>query len=472
MDTGSRPGESLRSRILRPHLVLFIAVFAAAIWISATLVANAVEARILTQCRDVTSLVVRTGFPLNSMTAHHLKAILGAEVIVFEVDAGGQTRNLITTDPGDAPQLPSGDGDAGAPPGHAADAPVIHCDRFEGVHRPERPQSRFLYVHAATLAEPPGAELGYIFREEEMTRQKRSAVLPLVALFLAGLIAVVVLGWRMAWTLARPITELAARAKAIAAGARETPAHSTGTREIEDLSRALSHMVAELRRHEETLVRSEKLAAIGQMTGAVAHEIRNPLAAMKLTVQMLVRGAASPADREALDVLDREIARLQFTVDELFDLAQPVTGEAVRSPLEPVVSDVLRLLDPEFVHRRVTCRREFQPAPEVRLDPRRFPRVIMNLCRNAIQAMPEGGTLTVSIAPTSGGGARVIVRDSGPGLSDEVKVRLFEPFVSTKPGGVGLGLVITKRLVEEHGGRLDVGSDSGGSTFTVSLPAA
>ncbi|MBI3099051.1 MAG: HAMP domain-containing histidine kinase [Planctomycetes bacterium] len=457
-------GSTLRSRILWPYLSLFALVFALIVWVAVTLVADAVEERLLVQCRDLHSLVSRTGFPLNMPTVGRLKEVLGADIII--VDRQGVT--IATTLPVSADDITSHfELEIGA-----EDSAVPHRARLKSARDlPPSIDPERTWVLAARLRGSMEGWAFYLFSTGDLQARQEAAVRPFLLLAGIALLAVCLIGDRIARSISRPIDDLVAGTRAIATGQREARLPAGGTRELAELAAAFNRMVEDLRRYEADLVRAGKMAAIGQMTGAVAHEIRNPLAAMKLTVQMLAR-TAPPADRESLQLLEREIARLQFTVDELFDLAQPPALDRAPGALEPVVSDILRLLEPEFAHKRVVCVREFTPVPEVLLDPRRFPRVAMNLCRNAVQAMPEGGRLVVSIGRSPEGRVLLAVRDSGPGLPAEVRDRLFEPFVSTKEGGIGLGLVITKRLVEEHGGTLSVDSGPGGTTFTVALPAA
>jgi signal transduction histidine kinase len=139
--------------------------------------------------------------------------------------------------------------------------------------------------------------------------------------------------------------------------------------------------------------------------------------------------------------------------------------------LDQAVGDVLALLDRQLVHLRVAVDRKFDGSPTVMGDGGRLKRAAMNLLLNGAQAMPQGGKLTVALERT-GGRVRLAVSDTGSGVPPELRNRIFEPFVTGRPDGVGLGLALTKRIVEDHGGRVGFESSERGSTFWIDLPEA
>jgi signal transduction histidine kinase len=166
-------------------------------------------------------------------------------------------------------------------------------------------------------------------------------------------------------------------------------------------------------------------------------------------------------------MLLREIGRLELAASELAGRPEKLAKERVR--LDAVVDEVLELLRLQLGHLKVAVVREYEKAAEVEVDPSRFKRAVMNLVLNGAQAMPGGGTLTVGIRPSGNGSIRFTVKDRGPGIPAEIRGRLFEPFVTTKQDGVGLGLALTKSIVEEHGGTIAFECGEG-TTFTVELP--
>jgi signal transduction histidine kinase len=300
----------------------------------------------------------------------------------------------------------------------------------------------------------PDLELVMVYRTQEISDEKSRATRPFVIMAVTGLALVAGLAYLTAQTIARPLERLAGQARALPAG-EVLPVG--GGPELDHLVEAMNRMLAEVRR-------SERLAVMGQMAAGVAHEIRNPLSSMKMTVQMLREGAAKP---EPYDLLLREIERLELTAAELVGVSQPLRKEPVR--LDAVVDDVLELMRRRLDHLAVRVERRYAPTPEVRVDVARFKRCVMNLVLNGAQAMPSGGPLRVDLAPRDGR-VRLAVTDGGPGVPPEVRDRIFEPFVTTKQDGVGLGLALTKRIVEDHGGAIGFEPAERGTTFWVELP--
>ncbi len=301
----------------------------------------------------------------------------------------------------------------------------------------------------------PDRELVFVYSTDVISREKAEAVRPFVLLAVVGLLLVAGLGVLTARTVARPLERLAGQARSLPAGEVRPVG---GGAELDHLVEAMNRMLAEVRR-------TERLAVMGQMAAGVAHEIRNPLSSMKMTVQMLRE--RSEADRESFDLLLREIERLELTAAELVGVSQPLRKEPVR--LERVVDDVLELMKRRLEHLGIRVERRYAPAPDVAVDVARFKRCVMNLLLNGAQAMPSGGPLTVGVAPANGR-VRLAVTDEGPGVPPEIRDRIFEPFVTTKQDGVGLGLALTRRIVEDHGGAIGFDGGGRGTTFWIELP--
>jgi two-component system sensor histidine kinase HydH len=210
------------------------------------------------------------------------------------------------------------------------------------------------------------------------------------------------------------------------------------------------------------------------MAAGVAHEIRNPLTSIKL----LVQGAATdspgsaPLTREDLAVVEREVLRMEQTLRLFLDFARPPRLERRRLNAVEVVEQTFDLLRARATRSHVSLNRQVPALPiELEADPELIRQVLLNLALNALDAMPHCGTLTVRVEPGPERHVLYHVEDTGPGLSTAQQDRLFQPFFSTKPTGLGLGLVISQRIVQEHGGTLAASNRvGGGACFTMDLP--
>jgi two-component system, NtrC family, sensor histidine kinase HydH len=235
----------------------------------------------------------------------------------------------------------------------------------------------------------------------------------------------------------------------------------------------------------------DRLAVLGQMAAGLAHEIRNPLGAIKGAAQLLADPAPDvtldPASREFLGIILEEVDRLDRVVGSVLDLARPHEGGVVLpTDVNAVVRRTLQILSAEPGSEELRLEVTLDPAlPRVVIDPEQLRQVLMNLFRNASQAMKGRGRVAVSTRVRFGRGTRsgssssdepfveLTVADNGPGLSQKVLENLFMPFFTTKEKGTGLGLAISQRIVQGAGGRIDARSYEGkGSTFSVVLPAA
>ena len=225
--------------------------------------------------------------------------------------------------------------------------------------------------------------------------------------------------------------------------------------------------------------RQERLASLGALATGVAHEIRNPLGALKLRLFSLKRSLPSEfAQHEDIGVIHNELQRLDRIVSEFLQFARPADPVFGEVSVEPLLRSISGLLKDELLKRNI--RIDLIPAdvPPVRADRDQLRQVLINLVQNAADAIQRDGVVTLSVrlgaARLSRRSERVVildVTDTGPGISPEVEKRIFDPFYSTKEGGTGLGLPIAARIVEHHGGFLQYSTRRGhGTTFSVALP--
>ncbi|MBA4370105.1 MAG: hypothetical protein C0418_00810 [Coriobacteriaceae bacterium] len=232
--------------------------------------------------------------------------------------------------------------------------------------------------------------------------------------------------------------------------------------------------VSEVRALTDQLIRSDRLAALGELTAGVAHEVRNPLGIIRASVQLLEDATRDPARiREATDVIKQEIDRLDKVIKALLDFGRPSPPTMMPVDVEEVLDDVMMFTRKFAGHADVRITKRFSGGlPPVMADPDQLKQVFLNLVTNAVQAMEETGGVITLATEADDGFVAVKVADTGPGVPVEDVDKLFDPFYSKREDGTGLGLTIVHRIVDGHEGHIEAESAPGeGMTFTVSLPA-
>lgn len=232
------------------------------------------------------------------------------------------------------------------------------------------------------------------------------------------------------------------------------------------------------RRLEAEAQRAEQLAYLGTLASGLAHEIRNPLNAMNINLQMLEEELGQervPGETvELLRSSRSEVLRLERLVKDFLAFARPKPAQ--REELAPgsLVADVVRFVRPLFQERKVALEQRDEPGtPTVLIDPSQIRQALLNIMQNALEASRPGSSVTLTVGATDQGEARIDVSDHGPGIDAKSQILIFQVFWSGKPAGSGLGLPIAQRLVESHGGRIELDSEVGvGSTFRIILPSA
>lgn len=291
--------------------------------------------------------------------------------------------------------------------------------------------------------------------------------------------------WLSGW-IATPVQRLARALPAVAEGGRGEPLPESGSAELAELAAAFNRMTSELHLSRERLLQAERVAAWREMARRLAHELKNPIFPIQVSIETLRRvvdrggvgvgpgGAPASEDfarllRESCDTILDELRLLRGIIDEFSRFARLPQPTFQPTDLNEVVRQVLALHAPRGGAVRVEARLG-DDTPPIMADRDLLALALGNLVANALQAMPETGTLRVRSAPADGG-AVVEVSDTGPGIAEEQRTRLFTPYFTTKKGGTGLGLSIAQSVVSDHAGRIEVRTGTGaGTTFTLWLP--
>jgi signal transduction histidine kinase/putative methionine-R-sulfoxide reductase with GAF domain len=241
----------------------------------------------------------------------------------------------------------------------------------------------------------------------------------------------------------------------------------------QQMEEKIQKTTADLRKTEAQLIRSEKLAALGQLAAGIAHEIRNPLTSINILIHSLTENLPSgTSHREDLQVIEEEIHRINEIVDQFLRFAKPAPPLLEKGDVISIFEETLQLLRPQIEKQRIIVQKEFQPLLPILMDREQMKQVILNLLLNAVQAMPKGGYLALKgHIPEDDQWIKLSIQDSGVGIPGEDMNKLFDPFFSTKEGGIGLGLSIAHRIIDQHHGKIEVESAPGkGTLFTLWLP--
>lgn len=238
------------------------------------------------------------------------------------------------------------------------------------------------------------------------------------------------------------------------------------------------YLLSKNRRLEQARESAARASYVGLLASGLAHEIRNPLNAMSMNLQMLeeellgVRAVDATDYGELLDSTKSEIKRLEQLVNNFLAYARPARPRFEPTDLNRLVEEVLRFLEADFRQSKVELQKDLEPLlPTVELDRTQFRQALINLLVNARQVLDEGGTVSLRTRPGSKGEAVLEIVDDGPGIPTEMRERIFEVFYSSRGGGTGLGLPIARQIVDRHGGTIELESEQGqGTTFRIRLP--
>lgn len=450
---------SLRSRLLWRFgtLTVVCIVFS---WVSAfLLISRDLNRRMERQLERLGRTLAEAPFILNAAALTHVEQLVEAQVAVFRSDG-----SILVVSPG----LAQTHERLGAMLAALAPWPAGKVRTLSG----EWDGYRALWVPV----EVPGygsVRLGLAMSAKEMARLNHRLMVSLSLIAAVGLAAVALAGTLMAQRVTAPLKQLVEAATALAEGRRENRVRTHGDAEIVQLSEAFNTMINRLAVFEKRLVAAERYAAAGETAAELAHEIRNPLTSIKMLLQIVQDRFRDALDlQDLLDPVLQEVNRLENCVRHSLDRTGAVTLAAKPLSLTRLVQSVADLAEPSMRSQDIVVRVAlFQEELLVRGDEERLKQVIWNLLENARQAMPNGGRLDVSVRSAGFERVQVTVEDSGDGLPPCDPEELTRAFFTTRENGLGLGLSVSRRIVEYHGGELLLESrQEGGSRAVVRLP--
>ena len=444
---------SIRYQLLLPLLTLLLGVIGMSTW---TALASASRARqqIDAQINDITTTVQQANYPMTVKVMQLMKGFSGADYLLAK--AGRRITTLPTTDV-DLPEDLL----------HASDAGTLSTGQLVTV------EGQSYLCSGVRLYQPEnaGADL-YIFYPESLWRDAVwEAIRPSLILGAFGGLASVVLTIGLGQRLSRRVLELERRTRQIAGGDFSPMPLPRRNDEIRDLSQSINDMAQRLSQLQDTMRKTDQVRLLGQVSGGLAHQLRNGVTGARLAVQLHARECNGHADAEPLDVALRQLALVEMHLRQFLSLGR--AGEMRREvcSLEAVVQEAISLVTPQCRHAGIELR--WQPSPvsgPVHGDAGQLTQTFLNVLTNAIEAAGPGGQVEVRLGQPEPQRALVEVFDSGPGPAPQVAERLFEPFVSGKPDGVGLGMAVARQVVEAHGGVISWSRVDDRTCFRIALP--
>jgi signal transduction histidine kinase len=377
------------------------------------------------------------------------------------------------------------------------DGPLSTADRFESLIEQLQSQPQPLVktiqwtndaasaetFHALPLMSHNNELLGVLLvgsSRRELVLLMRRIVWTSVAAAGAAVFLGLLLTWWISARVTRPLEELAEGARDVASGRWDTRIGLRGGDEVGQLASAFNHMTQTLAAQKERLVQTERVAAWRELARRLAHELRNPLFPLQITVENLQRAKKLGAEQfmevfnESTATLKAELANLNTIVGRFSDFSKMPAPQFSHLNVNEVLRNAIRLFEPQFSEvGKPTITPEFflsEDLPEIDADPDLLHKAFQNLVLNAMDAMPAGGTLTLRTTALEDA-LRIEVSDTGKGLTPEECSRLFTPYYTTKQQGTGLGLAIVQSVVSDHHGTISVSSEEGhGTTFRIELP--
>jgi signal transduction histidine kinase len=450
---------SLRNQLLWPFAGVMAVTLVLVSGVNAWLATRRATEQIQSQLSKIGETLRRPPFPLTESVLRQARSLSGAELVV--TDAEGKVV--------------------------AASAPAMENGRPFQILPPTADQTGLgdsvliqgeQYFHRAVETRGSDAKgplvLHVLYSERSYHESLRQAMVPPLVVGGIALAVVVLIAGSLASRLSRPIALLQKQVGKIAEGDFQPLPLPGRDDELHDLAKSVNSLAQQLTTLTQVMKRSERLTLLGQLSGGLAHHLRNDITGVRLAIQLHQRNCGV-SDRESLDVALRQLTLSEEYLQRLLAIGQPRDPERKACDLKEIAADLVVLHGPTFQHRKVDLRAELgEQSIPLSADAKQLSQLLLNLLLNGIEAAGPGGWVRMETgirAEQRQAFARLL--DSGPGPSAEIEARLFEPFATSKPEGVGLGLAVARQIARAHKGDLVYSRNGAGTTcFELRLPLA
>jgi signal transduction histidine kinase len=444
----------LRYQILFPFAAVMLAVVVSLSLLEAYLSARRTQRQIEHQLQEVALTLADATFPLTDAVLKQTRGLSGAEFVLTDRRGAVEAASLKEVEPASLPQTVT---------------PRDQVQLGQGVELGGQ-----AYFHTAIDLRPRGAQretmrLHILYPQGVLREARWQAAYPPLWVG-AGLLGVVIaMAFAIAGRFSRPILEVRRELSRLVQGDFRPVPLGQRNDELRDLIGCVNALGDQLEEMRRVIKRSERLALLGQLSGGLAHQLRNSVAGARMAVQLHQRRCGD-VDQDSLAVALRQLTMTEQHLQRFLTAGQTTLTKREPCELRAIVADVVSLVAPTCRHRDVAlqCDADAAPCP-LSADAEQLRQLILNLAVNAIEAAGRDGWVRIELSQTA---AATIIRvvDNGPGPAPEVAQRLFEPFASGKPEGIGLGLTVAKKIAESHGGTIHCTTE-GATTFEVVLPS-
>lgn len=454
----------MRQRIIIPFALLFMGVTLISFFLYQHLVTSVIKNSLELKLKKIANVISTSGISLNRFFLSELKKITGVDIVILD----NKGKVLVTTI-----EDISLEGTCFFPL-KRVDIREIIQNNSKPLFRIVRFEDRSYAMWSQQVKYPPKPEtcLILISSYEEANRLISRIKTGTIIISIGAFVLLMIIGTFISRNFTNPISKLVEATKEIAQNKRSIPLPISRKDEIGELATAFSEMLRQLKEYETQLIETEKIATAGKIAAEVAHEIKNPLSSIKMMSQLLASRLGENDKLKAIaEKLISEIRRLETIVETALESFRTERPDLKLSSIGDAVSSTIELLLPQLRHLGIEVEVSIdENIPQIYLDEIKIKQALLNVLKNAFEAMPEGGKINISVKANSRH-VHVMIDDEGEGIPEHLEEKIFDPFFTTKNRGTGLGLHTTLKIVRLHGGNIKAStSSSGGARITISLP--
>lgn len=452
-------------RVFIPFLAAMVVLTLFVFWRASRITSNLVENEYWKQMDRIAELLVEHPYLLSPTIHSQLEELVGAKIGYYDKKGIPHVQ----------PRLPAHLDDS------SAYWPVLSDETMDTIARSQTPlllapatptNDSMILFSKIMSASDQNFVLGLMVPAGPRHELQKNLFLALAANVALSLLLILVLTFSFSKFFSRQLNNLLTIMEKIAEGKLQQQVPENGSPEWRRLATAFNRMTSRLQQYQQRLRASERSAAVGELSAVLAHEVRNPLTSLKMLGQVLrTRHAGESATVQLIDPMLSEVDRIDRLVQSILEWSRPSPPQLEQVDINILTSEVLGLMTPVFSRSGVEVIWQPGDIDTVLADQAQIKQVLWNLLKNAENVSTKGDKIRVTTAMDHGTMLRLLIDDQGPGLDENHKEKIYEPFYTTRAKGLGLGLTISKRIIERHGGRLLLENrEQGGARAIVSLP--